>query len=115
MKISFEGIGQTVATFECAAALEKGVPVKLSDNGKVAACSADDLFVGITAGPTDGGAIAVVLRGYVKATYTGTAPTVATGAVCAAGSGKVKVASTGGRAVTVIDVNTTDKIVGLFI
>ena len=33
----------------------------------------------------------------------------------AAGSGKVKVASTGGRAVTVIDVNTTDKIVGLFI
>ncbi len=115
MKISFEGIGQTMATFATSATLTKGVPVKLSSNSTVAACSADDLFVGVTAGPDDGGAVNVILRGYVKCEYTGTAPTVGAASLIAAGSGKVKIAESGGRAVTVIDVNTTDKTAGLFI
>ena len=37
-KISFDGIGQEVATFEAASGVTAGHVVKMADNGKVSKC-----------------------------------------------------------------------------
>ena len=42
MKVSFEGVGEQVLSFEKASGTEKGVFVKVSANNTVAACAAAD-------------------------------------------------------------------------
>ena len=44
MDISYDGIGQTVATFNCAEDIAAGRPVKLSDNASVAECADGNAF-----------------------------------------------------------------------
>ena len=46
MKVSFEGVGEQVLSFEKASGTEKGVFVKVSANNTVAACAAADNFAG---------------------------------------------------------------------
>ena len=46
MKVSFEGVGEQVLSFEKAGGTEKNVFVKLSANNPVAACAAGDDFAG---------------------------------------------------------------------
>ena len=64
-KISFEGIGQQVATFEAAAGVTAGHVVKMSDNGKVSKCSEGDDFCGVVLN-VRGGCAGVQLRGFVR-------------------------------------------------
>lgn len=70
MKVSFEGIGETVATFEAetegATAVKPGAAVTLSGNGKVCACTKDkEIPVGVALG-VRGGYASVQTSGYVK-------------------------------------------------
>ncbi len=107
MKVSFEGIGEKVVTFEAEsegkAAVIPGSAVTLSANGKVSACTkAGDIPAGVALSVREGFA-AVQIGGYVKLP-------------CAAGltagyqqaamdaDGKLAAASTG-RGMLVTDVN----------
>lgn len=100
MKVSYEGIGLLCATFACEE-LEDGALVKLSANGTVAACAADEVFCGVVAARSrDGKACSVQLGGFVTLACTG-APTLGYCALAADGTGGVKV-SEGGRACLVV-------------
>ena len=70
-KISFEGIGQQVATFEAAAGVTAGHVVKMADNGKVSKCSEGDDFCGVALN-VRGGCAGVQLRGFVTLNCAGT-------------------------------------------
>lgn len=66
MNINFNGYGENVLTFIADSSLtETGVPVKISGDGTVAKCVANELFCGVCVG-LRGGYAAVQLNGYVK-------------------------------------------------
>lgn len=66
MNINFNGYGENVLTFIADSSLtETGVPVKMSGDGTVAKCVANDLFCGVCVG-LRGGYAAVQLNGYVR-------------------------------------------------
>ena len=75
MKVSFEGVGEQVLSFEKASGTEKNVFVKLSANNTVAACAAGDKFAGYCISTDDSFAV-VKTHGYIEVGYTGTAPAV---------------------------------------
>jgi len=109
MNVSFEGIGQWAATFACDDNVERGQVVKMTDNGIVGPCGANDAFCGMaafTAG--DGTACSVILGGMVTASYSGTAPSVGWANLSADGNGGVKVNSDG-RAYLVVAVDSISK------
>lgn len=110
MNISFEGIGQWAATFTCTG-VQEGNLVKISRNGEVAVCSADDRFCGqaVSLG-RDGTACSVQLGGFITAGYTGTAPALGYAGLSADGSGGVK-ADAAGRAYLVAAVDTAAQTV----
>ena len=109
MNISFEGIGQQMVTFAAAPETAKGVPVKMSENGKVAACADGDAFVGVTANVASDGVANVIMSGFVELTYTGTAPGLGLISVAGNGSGGVKTVTDGGRQVICVSVDTVKK------
>ena len=111
MKSSFEGIGQWAATFSCGSDVAEGQVVKISENGKVAACSADEAFAGVVmAVGRDGAACSVALGGIVAATYSGSDPALGWTGLAADGTGGVK-ASEAGREYLVMEVDSTAKTV----
>lgn len=66
MNVNFKGYGENVLTFIADSSLNKsGVPVKISADGTVAKCSANDAFCGVCVGLRNGYA-AVQLAGYVR-------------------------------------------------
>jgi hypothetical protein len=110
MKVSFEGIGETVVTFYNNGAAA-GDAVKLSANGKVAEAASGERFMGVcTSAEAD--FAAVQISGVVTMPYTGTAPSVGYGYLLSDGTGGVKVDSastkTGGEYL-ILDVDTTAK------
>ncbi len=106
MNVNFNGYGENVATFMADSNLTTaGVPVKMSADGTVAACSSGDKFCGICVGVRDGYA-AVQLSGY--ATVSTTAK-LALGYTSLAGDGKGNVAKNdAGREYLVINSTATD-------
>ena len=112
MSISFEGVGQVCATF-LGGSLTEGQVVKMTGNGTVGACEADDLFCGVALCCKDD-ACTVQVSGLVSVSYSGTAPTVGWTQLAADGKGGVKSAS-GGRTCLVADVNTTAKIMTIML
>jgi len=110
MKVSFEGIGEQVLSFEKASGTEKNVFVKVSANNTVAACASGDNFAGYCIN-TDGSFADVKTHGYIEVPYTGTAPAVGFASLAADTNGKVKTATTG-REYLVIKVDTTNTVVG---
>lgn len=109
MTVSFEGVGQVCATF-LGGGLTEGHVVKLTGNGTVGACAADDAFCGVAVCCKDD-ACTVQVGGFVSVGYTGTAPAVGWKALAADGSGGVKAVTSGGVTCLVADVNTTAKTV----
>lgn len=66
MNVNFNGYGENVATFVADSSLTAaGVPVKITADGTVGKCSANDIFCGICVGLRDGYA-AVQLSGYAR-------------------------------------------------
>lgn len=106
MNVNFNGYGENAVTFIADSTLtESGVPVKISADGTVAKCAANDIFCGICTGVRDGYAT-VQLSGYVK---VNTSAKLALGftKLAAASDGKVS-AYTSGREYLVIDSTATE-------
>ncbi|NLG93036.1 MAG: hypothetical protein GX485_05720 [Clostridiales bacterium] len=113
MKISLNGFGEAVATFEAESGVTAGAPVKMVGNGVVGGCAEKEGFCGVAVS-LRGGYAAVQLRGYVVLPYAGTAPAVGYQTLSAAGGGKVQVDSTG-RSLLVTDVDTTAQTCGIIL
>lgn len=115
MKISFDGIGEQVATF-IGDGVKAGDPVKVTGAGTVSPCGAGEAFDGFVAGMS-GEYAAVVIGGAVTAPYSGEAPGFGRTLLCADGDGGVKTvdadaakaADTDGVKCLVVDVDEADK------
>ncbi len=123
MSISFQGMGEQLVSFE-AGTVTAGYPVSMSDNGKVANAGNGDCFAGVAVHKSDDGFAAVQLKGFVTLAYSGTAPSLGWQRVAANGSGGIKTVSSSvsegvitesGRLCLVVDVDTTNTRVGLFL
>lgn len=106
-KVSFDDIGAVVATFAAKDDVKPGQVVKITANGEVGACSANDAFAGLALS-TRGGFAGVQVRGFFTVSTTGT---VSLGRVSLAadGSGGVQAASTGGAPALVVSVDSAAK------
>lgn len=115
MKVSFEGIGESVITFynSKTAAAGAGAPVKMSGNGEVSVCADGDRFFGVALA-CDTDFAAVQTDGYVELAYTGTAPAIGFAKFVSNSAGGVKTAETGGEFL-VVDVDTVSKTIGLML
>ena len=113
MAIHFEGLGERKMTFTAASSAAKGIVCKLSANNTAAGCSAGDVFFGVVES-VRGGKAAVITEGYAEVGYTGTAPSLGYNILAANGSGGVKGAESGKNCL-VVSVDTTNKIVGMFL
>ena len=98
-KVSFEDIGAVIATFAAKDGVKPGQMVKITANGEVGACSANDAFAG-QAQSVRGGFAGVQVKGFMTLPISGS---VSLGQVILAadGTGKVKTASTGVTALVV--------------
>ena len=115
MDISLNGYGEKAATFKAQSGVAAGLPVKMTANGTVGACSDGDAFCGIALN-VRGGYCAVQLSGYANAPYTGSpAPAVGYQTLSAGTGGSVKAATTGGRSILVTDVDTASKKCGFIL
>lgn len=115
MKVSFEGIGESVVTFynSKTAAAGAGNPVKISGNGEVSVCADGDRFFGVALA-CDSDFAAIQMGGYVELGYTGTAPAVGFRKLVSNSTGGVITAETG-REFLVVDVDTVSKTIGLML
>ena len=113
MNVSFAGFGEQIATFEAAAAIAAGTPVKLTGNGVVAACAAKDPFIGIAVSQR-GDFVGVQLKGYRKVKASGS---VSVGWACLAadGAGGVKAAEAEAAGTNVLVVSADTTSVGIIL
>lgn len=116
MKVSFEGMGEQVVTFEAvttgSGVVAVGKPVVITGNGTVSAASkAGDVPAGVALS-VRGEYAAVQVAGYVTLPCAASL-TVGYQHIQLDASGKVTVATTGGRGVLVTDV--TDGVCGLIL
>ncbi len=109
MNVSFIGFNEKVLTFKCAEEITKLYPVKISDNSTVAICNEDEAFTGICL-DSDNENATVQMSGYVKTTYSGSAPNLGRNELTSAADGSVK-EKTGGTPCTVLAVNAADSTV----
>jgi hypothetical protein len=114
MKVSLNGLGEQVATFEAESAVTAGNMVKMTANGTVGVCAAGVPFCGMALSAR-GGFAAVQLGGYVgNVPYTGTGMAVGYKAIAAAADGKVQV-NASGRNLLVTDVDTAASTCGFLL
>lgn len=117
MELSFAGIGQVAATFQTEVQEDEDTK-KLAIGHVVALTGANTVGLG-TAGAAPCGVIlalekdrtaTVQVDGFAQVAYSGsTVPTVGWGALGVDGSGGIQVASTGGRSVLIVQVDTAAK------
>lgn len=88
-KVSFEGIGEVIATFYAKDGVTAGQMVKLSGDSKVAACSAGERFCGVAVSVKTGCA-AVQVEGFAEVPCTDGTVTVGLMPLTADGVGGVK-------------------------
>ena len=120
MNVSFQGFGEQVLTFETDEELKAGIPVKVTESGKVAACGDGESFAGVTVSPSREGLAAVQMGGYVRMKYTGTAPAFNRTVVTADASGGIKAASAAGgdaagREVLVVELDAAGGYIGIIL
>ena len=104
-KVSFEAIGEVMATFPAAESL-KGGPVKMTGDGKVGPCSDGDAFCGVALEVSDGLAL-VQLKGFIKVSCGDTVAVGYTKLSANAGGGVKTNAS--GTAYLVVEAGSTTK------
>ncbi|MEA4896038.1 MAG: hypothetical protein VB064_12375 [Oscillospiraceae bacterium] len=115
MKVSFEGIGESVVTFfnSATGSATAGAPVLISANGEVSACADGDRFFGCALA-CDTDIAAIQTAGYIELAYSGTNPAVGFVRLAANGSGGVKASEDGGEFL-VVNVDTANKTLGLML
>lgn len=94
-KVSFEGIGEVVATFLADGDIQAGQVVKLSGDSTVKACAAGEKFCGIAVSPAKKGCVAVQVGGFVQVSCSDSNVTAGYGTLTANGTGGVKKAGSG--------------------
>lgn len=106
-KVSFEDIGAVIATFAAKDGVKPGQMVKITANGEVGACSANDAFAG-QAQSVRSGFAGVQVKGFLTLPITGD---VSLGRVSleADGTGGVQAATTGGVTALVVSVDAAAK------
>ena len=105
MEISFEGIGQVVATFAKEKGVEAGMAVAMTANDTVGMGAAGDAPCGVVLTAKED-SCAVQVGGFVKVAYTGTAPTVGYGMIGLDGKGGIQTATSGGLTCLIAQVDT---------
>ena len=107
MKVSFEGIGEMVATVEVSGTVATGDMVKLGEDGKVSTCGDSDEFIGMAV---------TVREGYAGVQIAGMAQVSCDeGLTCgwkklaADSKGGIKTAAASGREYLVVAVDSTAK------
>lgn len=106
-KISFEDIGNLMATFYADEGVQDSQVVKMTGNGTVGPCAAGDAFCGV-AGTPRSGAVGVQVGGFVKVAATLPLSVGKVGLV-ADGNGGVKAGD--GITALVVDVDTAENTV----
>ncbi len=115
MSVSFDQIGQHFLTMTCDDGETLGYPCKLSASGTVCDAASGNVFCGVISTIRDG-CCSMLHQGFVELVYTGTtAPSLGYSKLVADGSGGVKVDTTNGREYLVLTLDTTDKIVGIYL
>lgn len=94
-KVSFEGIGQTAATFFAADGVKAGAVVKLSGDAAVAPCAAGEKFSGMATTDAKDGCAGVQVRGFAVVDCADETVTAGYVSLTADGNGGVKKAGTG--------------------
>ncbi|MBM6870420.1 hypothetical protein [Pseudoflavonifractor phocaeensis] len=102
--ISFEGIGQVLATFQCGETVKMGQVVKVSADGAVEPCAAGDHIAGMAVVVRDGCA-AVQVAGFVTVAASGVSK-VGWTKLSANGSGGMKADSTAGTDYLVVSADS---------
>lgn len=96
-KVSFEGIGEMVATFYAGTGVAAGKVVKMgSTEATVAACDAGDRFLGVAVNVA-GGYAGVQMKGFTKVACNDSNVTVGYVNLAADANGGVKKVSEGGE------------------
>ena len=111
-KISFEGIGEVVATFACGEGVAAGQVVKVTEDGTVGACSASEKFCGVALSAEDGYA-AVQLGGLASVPISGEGVTAGWCKLSADGIGGMKQDASGGTDYLVVQVETSSAVICL--
>lgn len=117
MEISFDGIGQVVATFDSQVAdgdsgkqLAIGQVVALTGDGTVGLATAGTSPCGVIVALEKDQRAAVQVSGFAQVGYSGSAaPALGWTALAVDGSGGVQTASSGGRSCLVVHVDTGAK------
>ena len=116
MSVAFNGIENQVVTFQASSA-DAGKPVTMEANNTVTTAAGGTAPVGILLNQRSGHG-AVQIRGYVQVSYSGSAaPGLGWNSLVADGSGGLRLAASGetGRNCLVVNLNTADKTMGLFL
>ena len=113
MAINFGAIGEQYVTFTAGTGLAVGAVCKVSANGTVSACEEDDVFAGVV-DQLRGGKAGVVMGGYVEVPCSGTLPDPGYVILAADGDGGVYEADEG-RTCLVVNVDSTNDMIGLFL
>lgn len=95
MNISFEGIGEVIATFlaEEDSEVKPGDVVCLTGNDQVGLGEAGDIPCGVAATVSKDGCVGVQIGGLAEVSYSGSAPAVGWNMLAANGEGGVSVAA----------------------
>ena len=96
-KISFEGIGELVATFYAGEGVKMGETVKVSGDSAVAPCDAGEKFCGVAATEPRGGCVGVQVSGMAQVKCADGSVTVGYVNLTADGNGGVKAAASGDK------------------
>ena len=105
-KVSFEGIGEVLATFYAAAGVKAGQAVKLDTEGKAVPCGAGDRFCGVAVSAGDSCA-AVQVSGFARVPCSDATVALGCTELAADGSGGEKKAGSGaGREYLVVEKGT---------
>lgn len=104
-KISFEDIGEVVATFAVEDGVKDGQVVKVTGDGQVGPCSAGDPFCGVAL-EGRGGFAGVQVKGFAQVKTTG-AVSLGWTKLEADGAGGVQAVESGGREYLVVETDST--------
>lgn len=106
MNLTFNGLNEVVATFNCPSQIQVGDVVTLIANDTVSKAAANNELIG-TCVSKNGVIVGVMLHGVAELDYTGTAPTLGYNKLLTDGSNKIKIEETG-RPCLVLSVNTAN-------
>lgn len=114
MNVSLEGYNERVATLVASSSVKEGDAVTISANNTVDKTGSGTAPCGVCLGVRDGYAT-VLFNGYCTVKFSGTAPTTGYVSVGGDGTGKLKVMTSGGRQVTIVSVDATNKVLSIIL